>query len=91
MSAVDDSAIDGQDYNVTIKNFTLAPGENATYAVDTIADNNCEVEEYFTLEIKRDNVLLDAVNSTANVTISADIECGKTLAYVSIGFSHDWQ
>ena len=86
MSAIDGTAVDGQDYNVTTKNFTLASGENATYEVDTIADNTCEIEEeYFTLVIKdSSNVLLDAANSTANVTISSDFECGKMLAYVSV-------
>ena len=87
MSAVNGTAVDGQDYNVTTKNFTLASRENATYEVDTIADNTCEnEEEYFTLVIKdSSNVLLDAANSTANVTISSDFECGnKILAYVSV-------
>ena len=89
VSIVDGTAVDGQDYNATTQNFTLASGENATYAVDTIADNTCEIEEeYFTLMIKdSSNALLDAANSTANVTISSDFECGKTLDSVSIDLS----
>ena len=86
MSAVDGTAVDGQDYNVTTNNFTLASGENATYEIDIVADNNCEIEEeYFTLVLKdSNNTLLETTNSTVNVTISSDFECGKTLAYVSM-------
>ena len=89
MSAVDGTAVILLDYNVTTTNFTLVPGENATYEVDTIVDSNCEVEdEYFTLVIKdSSNAVLDTANGTANVTISSDSECGKTMHYVSLYLS----
>ena len=86
MSAVGGTAVDGQDYNVTTNNFTLASGENATYEINIVADDTCEVEEeYFTLVLKdSNNTFLETTNSTANVTISSDYECGKTLTYLSI-------
>ena len=89
VSAIDGTAVDGQDYNATTKNFTLTSGESATFEIDTIADNNCEIEEeYFTLVIKdSDNALLETANSTVNVTISSDNQCGKTLAYVLVALT----
>ena len=86
MSAIDGTAVDGQDYNVTTNNFTLASGENATYEINIVADDTCEIEEeYFTLVLKdSNNTLLETTNSTVNVTISSDNQCGKMLAYISI-------
>ena len=86
MSAVDGTAVDGQDYNVTTNNFTLTSGENATYEINIVADDTCEIEEeYFTLVLKdSNNTLLETTNSTVNVTISSDNHCGKMLAYISI-------
>ena len=79
VSAVDDTAVDGQDYNATTTNITIAGGENATFEIDVIADNTCEVEDkYLTLMIKDSNdTLLNAANNTANVTIASDNQCGK--------------